>query len=65
MVVICRDNKDYERLLKIGEKYFVLEILCQENQFWYRIEGFNTLFNYFRFYPVDLIRQQKIEDLGI
>lgn len=65
MVVICRDNKDYERLLKIGEKYFVTEILCQENQFWYRIEGFNTIFNYFRFYPVDLIRQQKIEDLGI
>jgi|688.fasta_scaffold2602080_2 hypothetical protein len=65
MIVICRDNKDYERLLKIGEKYFVTEVFCQDNQIWYKLEGFSNIFNYFRFYPIDLIRQQKIEELGI
>ena len=41
MRVICRNAKDLENLLKVGEYYFVKEIVCQDNQFYYQIEGFN------------------------
>lgn len=65
MKVICQNNKELENILKVGEHYFVEKIVCQENQFYYQIEGFNRLFVYHRFYPVDLIREEKLNDLGI
>lgn len=65
MKVICKNNEDVENLLKVDNYYFVEKIVCQENQFYYQIEGFNRLFVYHRFYPVDLIREEKLNDLGI
>ena len=51
--------------LLIGEKYFVEETKCIDNQFYYKLKGIEKLCSYFRFNIVSEIRDKKLNDLGI
>jgi hypothetical protein len=66
MLVVCKDNTT-ERggLLSIDKTYFVEDIECVDNQFYYKLKGFNTLFCYWNFDVVSEIRDKKLNDLGI
>jgi hypothetical protein len=65
MIVICKDNEQMEPHLLVGEKYFVEEIKCIDNQFYYKLKGIEKLCSYFRFNIVSEIRDKKLNDLGI
>ena len=66
MLVVCKDNTT-ERgpLLSIDMTYFVEDIECVDNQFYYKLKGFNTLFCYWDFDVVSEIRNEKLNHLGI
>jgi hypothetical protein len=63
--VICKNNEEMEHRLEIGEKYFVEETKCIDNQFYYKLKGIEKLCSYFRFDIVSEIRDKKLNDLGI
>ena len=63
MLVICKNNEEMEHRLEIGKTYFVEEVKCIDNQFYYIIE--NKSCSYFRFDIVSEIRDKKLNDLGI
>ena len=66
MLVVCKDNTtERGRLLSIGNTYFVEDIECVDNQFYYKLKGFNTLFCYWDFDVVSEIRNEKLNHLGI
>ena len=52
-----------EHQLEIGKTYFVEEVKCIDNQFYYIIE--NKSCSYFRFNIVSEIRNEKLKKLGI
>lgn len=65
MTVICKENEQFEDQLEIGKTYFVENIKCIDNQFYYRLSGIKQLFCYFRFDLVSEIRNEKLNELGI
>ena len=66
MLVVCKDNTtERGRLLSIDKTYFVEDIECVDNQFYYKLKGFNTLFCYWNFDVVSEIREEKLNELGI
>lgn len=65
MIVVCRDNSS-SVLLEVGKNYFVEKVECIHNQLYYKLAEFdNTLFNYFSFYLISEVRNDKLEQLGI
>ena len=52
-----------EHQLEIGKTYFVEEVKCIDNQFYYIIEKKGC--SYFRFDIVSEIRNEKLKKLGI
>ena len=66
MLVVCRYNTSVRGgLLSIGKTYFVEDIECVDNQFYYKLKGFNTLFCYWNFDVVNELRNDKLKELGI
>ena len=65
MIVICKDNKSFHLQLEIGEKYFVEEIFFHSDQDWFKLQGISGIFINSRFNQIDLLRQQKIEKIGL
>jgi len=66
MLVVCKDNTtERAGLLSIDKTYFVEDIECVDNQFYYKLKGFNTLFCYWNFDVVSEMRDEKLNDLGI
>jgi hypothetical protein len=65
MTVICKENEQFEDQLEIGKTYFVENIKCIDNQFYYRLRGIKQLSSYFRFDLVSEIRNEKLNELGI
>lgn len=65
MIVVCRDNNS-SVLLEVGKTYFVEKVECVHNQLYYKLAEFdNTLFNYFSFYLISEVRNDKLKQLGI
>ena len=66
MLVVCKDNTSARgSLLSIVKTYFVEDVECVDNQFYYKLKGFNELFCYWRFDVVSEIRNEKLNELGI
>lgn len=66
MIVVCRNKSENCGVLEIGKTYFVERVECVHNQLYYKIRGFdNTLFNYFNFYLISELRNDKLDKLGI
>lgn len=65
MLVVCKDNCQMEIQLEIGKTYFVEEIKCIDNQFYYKFSGVKNLCSYFRFDLVTELRNDKLKELGI
>jgi len=65
MLVVCKDNEQMESQLQIGQVYFVEEIKCYNNQFYYKLSGVKQICSYFRFNLVSKLRQDKLKELGI
>lgn len=66
MLVVCRHNTSTRGgLLNIGQTYVVENIECVDNQLYYKLRGFNTLFCYWNFDVVSELRNDKLKELGV
>jgi hypothetical protein len=66
VLVVYRDNTyTKDSLLNIGQTYFVENIRCVDNQFYYKLKGFDTLFCYWDFNILSELRDKKLKHIGI